>query len=149
MDGVKDTICLAGRDYPSVSIGGKDYPMVFSLAATQAVVGRCGSLEKMNTLFPGNDEANLMENLFWMLALLVNQGVARRNLLEGDNDTAPTQEEISILMDGIDINGLMKKVFATMNRSMTRTVETEPEDGEKNGAATQGEEPLRGASTSD
>ena len=131
MDGVKDTICLAGRDYPSVSIGGKDYPMVFSLAATQAVVGRCGSLEKMNTLFPGNDEANLMENLFWMLALLVNQG------------------EISILMDGIDINGLMKKVFATMNRSMTRTVETEPEDGEKNGAATQGEEPLRGASTSD
>lgn len=110
--------------------------MVFSLAATQAVVGRCGSLENIETLFPKSDEANLLENVFWMLALLVKQGVARRNLLEGANDTAPTQEKISILMDGIDMNGLIEKVFATMNRSMTRTVETEPEDGEKNGAAT-------------
>lgn len=121
--------------------------MHFSLRAAQAAAGRYGGMENIFSALSGDDQGKVLGELIWLIALLVEQGVACRNLLEDAHETAPTEEEVGILLGMADLYRLKDQVVEAMVAGMSRTVETE-EDGEKNGAATRGKKSSRGASTS-
>lgn len=77
----------------TVEIGGKEYPMIMSLAATEQINKKYGSVQKMLEKLSdmeGRDEAYAE-----VLELLIRQGCEYKNVFEGDippGENAPVKD---------------------------------------------------------
>ena len=72
-----------------INIAGKEYPMRFSLGASKKIAENFGSLKKMQDNLTGDasgegTEAKSLEVIAYMLAVLIKQGCAYKNLFEAD-----------------------------------------------------------------
>lgn len=117
-----------------IQIAGKSYPLNFSVRAAQQVSERYGGLEKIGEVLRGGDMEKVFAELMWLLALLINQGIARDNLLEGGDTQSVKEDDLWILVSLSDMTGLEGILMSAMTADMSREVETD----EKNGAATRG-----------
>lgn len=122
----------------TISIGGKNYPMCFSVKAAQEVSLRYGGLEHVAAGISEGGTEKILGEVVWLLALMIGQGAARRNLLEGAGEKPATEEEIGILMDVSDLANLQGQLMDAMTAGMTREVEVDPGESEKNAETTQG-----------
>lgn len=130
-----------------LEIGGKIYPMRFSLSALREINNKYGSLEKMVDAVAGQEQdgMDMIQPIIWMLDLLIRQGCAYKNLFEKD---VPVPENASVVNGkwepisveaieigiGIDQIGDVKdKIFSCIVNGQKKTIETEPkEKNEKN-----------------
>ena len=101
-----------------INIGGKRYPMRFSLGALQRINDKFGSYKQMaDTL---SDDSTSFETIAEVLEILISQGCAYKNLFEADlpipedapikdgKYVPPTAETIQI---GIDAYALQTEIM--------------------------------------
>lgn len=129
-----------------INIAGKEYPMRFSLGASKALCEKFGSLNAMAGKISG-DKAEDFEAIAWIVALLIKQGCAYKNLFESEipaPESAPvkdgkyiaiSQEDLEIALEVKNLKEILEKIFATMGKGQKETIEVEMKDpkSKKNG----------------
>lgn len=127
-----------------INIGGKEYPMRFSLAASRAISEKYGSMKKMSERMSGNggesSEAETFDVMAEITEILIRQGCAYKNFFEADMpipENAPVEngkyvpiskEGIEIGLDMADMKELQGKIFQAFGVGAKRTIEAEPKD---------------------
>ena len=64
-----------------IEIAGESYPLNFSTKAARAVSDRYGDLTNIGEAFDDKTTAQALDELVWMLALLIEQGVAYHKIV--------------------------------------------------------------------
>ncbi len=123
-----------------MEIGGKKYPLSFSLAATKAISKKFGSVKKMGEKISNIEDVNeeTVDAIAYILAVLVAQGCAYKNVFEKDipaYEGAPVdgegkyiplnQEEIEIGINMTNIGEMARTIMGTFTKSGETEIETE------------------------
>ena len=126
-------------------LGGKRYPLNFSVAAARKIDEEYGGFEKLNGVFAWESVESALKDCFWTLRLLMEQGAAYQRIFGGEVVEIPTLEEMEILLGGPDIQRMQRAIHEALGLGMEATVEVEPDP--KNGETTPSKEALRGSIT--
>ena len=79
----------------------------------------------------------MMDEIVWLLSLLIAQGVAYKRIVEGEEVKGITAEEVEVVLGVADMAGLKDKIMDAMLGGMKREVEVEVDT--KNAETTQSE----------
>lgn len=118
-------------------LGGKQYPLNFSVAAAKKINEEYGGFDKLSGVFTWEGVESTLKDCFWTLRLLMEQGAAYRRIFDGEEVELPPLEEMEILLGGPDIKRMQTAIHEALGLGLEATVEVEPD--EKNGEATQSE----------
>jgi hypothetical protein len=118
-----------------IEIAGKKYPLNFSVKAAKEVSKRYGDISNIGDAFTGKPMDEMMDEASWILALLIEQGVAYKKIVEGEDIKPLTKDELEIVMGVVDFAGLKDTLLGAMTAGMKREVEVEPDT--KNAETTQ------------
>lgn len=114
-----------------IEIAGKKYPLNFSLKATEMVAKRYGGLEGMDDALTDKPLDEMMEEVSWILAVLLEQGAAYKKVIDKEEIEVFTQDELKIVLGISDFNGIKMTLFGAMTAGMEREVEVEPDPNAK------------------
>ena len=137
-----------------MNIGGKRYPLSFSLGASKRISEKYGGLDSLAAAMSGVEtlEVKSLDMLVDMAVILISQGCAYKNVFEknlpreeGDpvdengNYIPLTKEEVEVGIQLMDVKDFSLAIFESMGRSLKTEVETAEKDSErKNAGATPG-----------
>ena len=120
-----------------IDIGGKKYPMRFSLGASIQMGKKYGSLVDMQKSMQESTLDKQIETIMWILELLIKQGCAYKNLFETNvpiPEDAPVEDGKYIppsreaMEIGIDLLEAKDKIYACMGVGSKREVEAESKE---------------------
>ena len=120
----------------NIEIAGTSYPLNFSTRAAKEISARYGGLENIDKAFSGKAADAMMDEVVWLLSLLIEQGVAYKRIVDGEEIKGITSEDLEVVLGIADLAGLKDKILDSMTAGASRTVETESDP--KNGKPTQG-----------
>lgn len=120
-----------------IEIAGSTYPLNFSTKAAKEIAQRYDGLENIEDAFSGKAVDAMMDEIIWLLSLLIAQGVAYRRIVEGEEVKGITAEELEVVLGVADMAGLKDKIMGAMLSGMEREVEVEIDP--KNAETTQSE----------
>lgn len=119
-------------DSATVTIGGTDYELVLTTAATREIAKRYGGLENLGTaLETSNDLAATLGEVTWLITLLANQSVKIHNLTHpGEPKPELTVEAVELLTVPADLTDYRAAITEALHRGTRREiqVETDPKD---------------------
>jgi len=118
-----------------IEIAGRKYPLNFSVKAAKEVSERYGDISNIGDAFEGKSTSEMMDEANWILALLIEQGVAYKKIVDGEEVKGLSQGELEIVMGVVDFAGLKNTLLGAMTAGMEREVEVEPDP--KNAETTQ------------
>lgn len=119
-----------------IALAGKSYPLNFSTKAVRLLEQRFGDLDGMlTTMQSGKSAHELLDDVNYMLWVLIDQGVRYRRIVDGLELPGLTLEEIEVIVGIDDLQLLMTQLPASMVAGVAPTVELEPDP--KNETATQ------------
>lgn len=125
----------------SVTIGGREHRLVFTLAALLAVKEHFGGIQQMNLALTGpsineedSDEVkaekqiaieeaqeNLLTEVPWLLATLANQGA----MLANPREETITPEEVALKVMPYQLQALLEAAFKAINIGMSMEHQTD------------------------
>lgn len=114
---------------PKVKIGGTEYELVLTTAATKEINDKFGGLSKLGDSISGSEG---IEAACWLVALLANQGIRRRNLFSQTKEPELTAEAVEILTTPAELPDLTMACVDAIKMDSQRLVESEEEFGSKN-----------------
>lgn len=117
-----------------IEIAGRKYPLNFSVRAAEVMAEWFGGLENIEQVFSNRPAHEMLGDVRRIIALLIEQGVAYRKLVDGVDAPSITADELGIILSVGDTDVLKGALLAAMRVGMKQTVETEPDP--KNGDAT-------------
>lgn len=132
----------------TIEIGGKEYPMKFSIEAMKAICEKYGSLENMVDVLGKSDYVDIVDAILWIEELLIRQGCAYKNEFEHDvppETNSPivdgkyvplTAEQLALGIDMADIAELKVKIFETMGLGRKNEISVKAKDDKKNDETT-------------
>mgnify|MGYP000848400683 FL=1 len=120
-----------------IEIAGRKYPLNLSVKAAKAVANRYGDISSVGEAFTDKSLDEMMDEATWLLALLMEQGAAYKKIIDSEDVTVPTKDELEIIMGVADFASIKDKLMDALLAGMKREVEVEPDP--KNAEATQGE----------
>ena len=118
-----------------IEIAGKEYPLNFSKKAMKEMSAKYGGIEKIGDAFSG-DAVKALDEVVWMLHLLIEQGVAYRRIVDGVTVESISLDDLEVVLGVSDIASLKIALMNAIAGGTERTVEVEPDP--KNGETTQG-----------
>ena len=118
-----------------IEIAGKKYPLNFSVKAAKEVAKRYGDIANIDKAFNSKTMDEMMGEANWILALLIEQGVAYKKIVEGEDVKGLKEDELEIVMGVVDFADLKDTLLGAMTAGMEREVEVEPDT--KNAETTQ------------
>ena len=118
-----------------IEIAGRKYPLNFSLAAAEKVAERYGDITNIGDAFTDKPVAEMISEMAWIFALLIEQGAAYKRIVDGEDVKGVTQDDLKVIMGFADFMGMQETLFAAMAAGMGREVEVEPDP--KNAKTTQ------------
>ena len=119
-----------------IELAGRKYPLNFSTKAVKDFSARYGGLENITSAFSDRKADEALEELIWMLSVLIAQGVAYMRLVDGEDVQGITADELEVVLGLGDLGGLKDKLMDALTSGMSRTVEVQVDP--KNGETTQG-----------
>lgn len=119
-----------------IEIAGSNYPLNFSTKAAKEIAARYDGLENVDKAFSDKSVDAMMDEIVWLLSLLIAQGVAYKRIVEGEEIKGITADELEVVLGVADMAGLKDKIMDAMLGGMKREVEVEPDP--KNAETTQG-----------
>lgn len=122
---------------PCFGLRGKQYKLNCSVKVIKEICRRHQSLENFLKSIDSMEQAEQLDELIWMIQLLMEQGAVLEKLEGGSDVTVPTVEELEVLLGLNDINALYEALPNALSAGMAREIKTEEPD-EKNITATQG-----------
>lgn len=121
-----------------VDLGGRICPLNFSTKAAKAVDEKFGGLENLGEVFSGNaGVAGIMENVVWLVAIMVEQGAAYKKIVDGEDIQVFSFEDLEVIIGLQDLPILQVNIMNAVGIGMQPEVEIE-EDA-KNAMTTPGE----------
>jgi hypothetical protein len=118
-----------------IEIAGTKYPLNFSVKAAKEVSKRYGDIANIDKAFNGKTMDEMMGEANWILALLIEQGVAYKKIVEGEDVKGLKEDELEIVMGVVDFADLKDTLLSAMTAGMKREVEVEQDP--KNAETTQ------------
>ena len=118
-----------------IEIGGESYELILTTKATKAIAGKYGGLEKLGDqlLREENFEPALSE-IVWLITLLANQSIMIHNLKHPDKPRVLlTEDAVELLTTPMELATFKNAVTEAMFKGTRREVESEEEQGSKNG----------------
>jgi hypothetical protein len=119
-----------------IEIAGSKYPLNFSTKAAKEIAQRYDGLENIEDAFSGKAVDAMMDEIIWLLSLLIAQGVAYKRIVEGEDVKGITADELEVVLGVADMTDMKGKIMNAMLGGMKREVEVEPDP--KNAETTQG-----------
>ena len=106
----------------TITLGGTEYELILTTAATQALAERFGGLEKVGEAMA---KQMSLRDLTWMITLLANQGIRRYNLM---NASSPkkllTEDDVELLTVPTELTGMAEKLVKVLQRDTGRVIES-------------------------
>lgn len=109
----------------TVTLDAEEYPMQLTTLATKEIAGKVGGLDKLKEKLTdtGGNEAELIETVCWLIALLVNQPIMKYNRKNRDGQKQLFEaEDIALLTKPEDLTEFVEKVSEVINRDSIRNV---------------------------
>lgn len=119
-----------------IELAGKKYPLNFSVKAAKEVSARYGGLENIDKAFSAKSVDAMMDEVIWLLSVLIGQGVAYKRIVDGEDAPNITAEELEVVLGVADLTTLKDQIMDAMVGGMSREVEVEVD--QKNAKTTQG-----------
>jgi len=110
-----------------IMISDMEYELLLTTKATKDIAGRYGGLENLGEkLMKGENFEQAIEEIVWLITLLVNQPILIHNLRNPDNKKALlTQDEMELLTNPADLSGYKTAIMEALNKGIKRHVESE------------------------
>lgn len=118
-----------------IEMAGKKYPLNFSTKAAKEVAKRYGDVSNIGEAFTGKTTDEMMDEAIWILALLIEQGVAYKKIVDNEEIKGLNREELEVVMGVFDFSNLKNTILGSMTAGMNREVEVEIDS--KNAMTTQ------------
>jgi hypothetical protein len=120
-----------------IEIAGKKYPLNFSVKAAKEISKRYGDISSVGDAFSNKTMDEMMDEANWILALLIEQGVAYKKIVDGEDIKPLTKDELEVVMGVVDFADLKDTLLGSMMAGAKREVEVEEDP--KNAKTTQDE----------
>lgn len=116
-----------------VRIGGKDYEMILTTRATKEIAKRYGGLSNLGEkLMKAENFEMALDEIVWLITLLVNQSVLVHNLQNPDDKMEQLSEEaVELLTSPFELAEYKNAIMDAMFKGAKRNVVSE-EDSSKN-----------------
>lgn len=108
-----------------LEIAGRKYPLNFSTKAAKEVAKRYGDIANIDKAFKDKTIDEMMDEAIWILALLIEQGVAYKKIMDNEEIKGLSIEELEIVMGVADFTNLKSTILGAMTAGMVREVEVE------------------------
>jgi hypothetical protein len=108
-----------------IEIAGSTYPLNFSTKAAKEIAKRYNGLENIEDAFADKAVDAMMDEIVWLLSLLIAQGVAYKRIVEGEEVKGITADELEVVLGVADMTDVKDKIMNAMLGGMKREVEVE------------------------
>ena len=109
-----------------IKIGNKEYELLLTTKATKEINNKFGGLENVgNKLTESKSVGESLEIVIWLIVLLANQAILRKNLLEGTKEPEIKEEELEILTSPADLNDFTSAIMNALIVGTKRNIESE------------------------
>jgi hypothetical protein len=114
-----------------IKIGGEDYELILTTKATKSIAGRYGGLENLGErLLKAENFELALDEIVWLLTLLVNQSIMIYNLKNKDNPKELlTEEAVELLTSPLELASYKSAITEAMFKGTARNVVSEGESG--------------------
>lgn len=121
----------------------KDFPLCYTVEAQTKIAAKAGRLEDLKVLFEKDDSAETVENIVWVLAILMEAAANREKVkckMLGEDykgGEPPSYDELRMLLGVTELEKeTIEEIFSAMRKGSQTTVEVKEEKG-KNAKDTQ------------
>lgn len=113
-----------------ITLGGKEYELVLSTAATKAISRRYGGLENLGEKLSNSEHfEDALDEIVWLICLLANQSVSIWNLWHPEEKKELlTEEAVELLTTPYDLAEYKDAIMAAMYKGAKRYVQSEDSD---------------------
>lgn len=108
-----------------IEIAGKQYPVNFSMKAAKKFIERYGSVEDVWRKINEMNQMEKLDEVNWILALLIEQGCAYIKLMEDQDILPPGPDELEILLGIVDFSKMSDTIQAAILAGAAPEVEVE------------------------
>ena len=109
-----------------IKIGNKEYELLLTTKATKEINNKFGGLENVgNKLTESKSVGESLEIVIWLIVLLANQAILRKNLIEGTKEPEIKEEELEILTSPADLNDFTSAIMNALIVGTKRNIESE------------------------
>jgi hypothetical protein len=109
------------EDGGEMTIRGKKYPLLFNTAALKKVIDKYGGIGELGDKLK-EDYGTSIGAYTWIIALLIEQGIALQNFEHTANDKPLTQEQVELLIKPHEIFACQAMIIQTINNGMSGRV---------------------------
>ena len=108
----------------TIKIGEREYGLLLTTKATKEINDKFGGLENIgNTLTNAKSVSESLEIVIWLIVLLANQAIMRKNLIEGSKEGLLKEDEVEILTSPADLNSFTDAIMEALVNGTKRNVE--------------------------
>ena len=109
-----------------IKIGNKEYELLLTTKATKEINNKFGGLENVgNKLTESKSVGESLEIVIWLIVLLANQAILRKNLIEGTKEPEIKEEELEILTSPADLNDFTSAIMNALIVGTKRNIESD------------------------
>ena len=128
---------MASDRSTKITLGGVEYDMLLTTAATKVIGAKYGGLSKMgDKLMKSQNFEEAVDELLWLVALLCNQPILIHNLQHpNDHRELLKVEELELLTSPSDLAGMKDAIMECLIKGTGRNIESEPEKNAEAGKA--------------
>ena len=118
-----------------ITIGGVEYELLLTTRATKEIGIKYGGLGNLgDTLINSDNFVEALDEMIWLIELLINQGIAAHNLTHKDDQKEPvTTEMLEVLTSPSDFASYKDALMEALSKGVKRNIESEEDT--KNAAA--------------
>ena len=114
-----------------VKIGGVDYPLIFTTKATKEIAKRYGGLANLGETLMKNENFEMaLDEVTWLIALLVNQSILIHNLQNEEKKPLLTEEAVELLTTPMELADYKNAITEAMINGTKRYIESEDNTAE-------------------
>lgn len=107
-------------------LAGKRFPCCFSVGAQAEFAQRCGGIEHINTLMDTKDLTVLLQNILWMLSVLMKYGAKHVRFYGEDSPEPPSAEMLQAVVSPAEMPRCQQAVVEAMKAGNHVTTQTAP-----------------------
>lgn len=116
---------MAEENKSVIKIGNKEYELLLTTKATKEINNKFGGLENVgNKLTESKSVGESLEIVIWLIVLLANQAILRKNLIEGTKESEIKEEELEILTSPADLNDFTSAIMNALIVGTKRNIES-------------------------
>ena len=112
-----------------ITIGGEEYRLILTTKATKEIAKRYGGLENLGEkLMQAENFEMALDEIVWLITLLVNQSVLIDNRLKGEKRKLLTEDDVELLTSPLELATYKDAIMEAMFKGTKRNIESEETD---------------------